>query len=144
MPPTTWQQFEDAAKFFTRDGMFGTDVKGAVETEYLATLGRLMAESHASMRDDFGITVPETYGGSGLDLGKATPCALERVGDGVEQRRDVAGEVYVDHLGPERRVAVKVMHRECTCSNVLTCDCSKFGILNLNNADLFSHELLQW
>lgn len=38
VPPTTWQQFDDAAKFFTRDGMYGTDVKGAVETEFLATL----------------------------------------------------------------------------------------------------------
>jgi multiple sugar transport system substrate-binding protein len=36
--PTTWKQFEDTAKFFTRDGMYGTDVKGAVETEWLATL----------------------------------------------------------------------------------------------------------
>jgi multiple sugar transport system substrate-binding protein len=38
VPPTTWQQFSDAAQFFTRDGMYGTDVKGAVETEFLATL----------------------------------------------------------------------------------------------------------
>jgi ABC-type glycerol-3-phosphate transport system substrate-binding protein len=37
-PPTTWQQFQDAAEFFTKDGMYGTDVKGAVETEFLATL----------------------------------------------------------------------------------------------------------
>jgi len=38
VPPTTWQQFADAAQFFTKDGMYGTDVKGAVETEFLATL----------------------------------------------------------------------------------------------------------
>jgi ABC-type glycerol-3-phosphate transport system substrate-binding protein len=37
-PPKTWQQFADAAQFFTKDGMYGTDVKGAVETEFLATL----------------------------------------------------------------------------------------------------------
>jgi ABC-type glycerol-3-phosphate transport system substrate-binding protein len=36
--PTTWEEFTDAAEFFTGDGMYGTDVKGAVETEYLATL----------------------------------------------------------------------------------------------------------
>jgi len=36
--PTTWQQFADAAQFFTGKGLYGTDVKGAVETEYLATL----------------------------------------------------------------------------------------------------------
>lgn len=36
-PPTTWQQFQDTAVFFTRDdGLYGTDVKGAVETEWLA------------------------------------------------------------------------------------------------------------
>jgi len=34
--PTTWKQYRDMAEFFTKDGMFGTDVKGAVETEYLA------------------------------------------------------------------------------------------------------------
>ena len=41
-PPTTWKTFQDAAKFFTRVGkdgvvdLYGTDVKGKVETEYLA------------------------------------------------------------------------------------------------------------
>lgn len=36
-PPTTWQQFEDAAVFFTRGAdLYGTEVKGAVETEWLA------------------------------------------------------------------------------------------------------------
>ena len=39
-PPTTWQQYADAAAFFTKDGMYGTAVKGAVETEYLATLSQ--------------------------------------------------------------------------------------------------------
>ncbi|WVT82551.1 sugar ABC transporter substrate-binding protein [Pengzhenrongella phosphoraccumulans] len=38
-PPTTWQQFQDAAEFFTRaPTLYGTDVKGAVETEWLATV----------------------------------------------------------------------------------------------------------
>lgn len=42
-PPTDWQQFEDMAAFFTQDtdgdgttDIYGTDVKGAVETEWLA------------------------------------------------------------------------------------------------------------
>jgi ABC-type glycerol-3-phosphate transport system substrate-binding protein len=42
-PPTDWQQFTDVAKFFTRDtdgdgtiDLYGTDVKGGVETEWLA------------------------------------------------------------------------------------------------------------
>lgn len=34
--PKTWQQYQDISAFFTKDGMFGTDVKGGVETEYLA------------------------------------------------------------------------------------------------------------
>lgn len=47
LPPTTWQQYADVAKFFTRDtdgdgqtDLYGTDVKGAVETEWLATLSQ--------------------------------------------------------------------------------------------------------
>ena len=43
-PPTTWEQYTDIAEFFTRDtdgdgaiDLYGTDVKGAVETEWLAT-----------------------------------------------------------------------------------------------------------
>lgn len=42
-PPTDWQQFQDMAAFFTQDtdgdgttDLYGTDVKGAVETEWLA------------------------------------------------------------------------------------------------------------
>jgi ABC-type glycerol-3-phosphate transport system substrate-binding protein len=42
-PPTTWQEFTDLARFFTRDtdgdgvvDFYGTDVKGGVETEWLA------------------------------------------------------------------------------------------------------------
>jgi multiple sugar transport system substrate-binding protein len=35
--PTTWEQFQDVAQFFTRGTtLYGTDVKGAVETEWLA------------------------------------------------------------------------------------------------------------
>ncbi|MFD5278414.1 ABC transporter substrate-binding protein [Pseudarthrobacter sp. NPDC058362] len=34
--PTTWKQYQDISEFFTRDGMYGTDVKGGVETEWLA------------------------------------------------------------------------------------------------------------
>ncbi|MBE1875970.1 sugar ABC transporter substrate-binding protein [Myceligenerans sp. TRM 65318] len=46
-PPTTWEQYRDAAEFFTRDtdgdgeiDLYGTDVKGAVETEWLATVSQ--------------------------------------------------------------------------------------------------------
>lgn len=35
--PKTWEQFQDVAQFFTRGTkLYGTDVKGAVETEWLA------------------------------------------------------------------------------------------------------------
>lgn len=47
VPPTTWEQYRDAAEFFTRDtdgdgaiDLYGTDVKGAVETEWLATVSQ--------------------------------------------------------------------------------------------------------
>ncbi len=38
VPPTTWQQYRDVAKFFNRpkEKLYGTAVKGAVETEWLA------------------------------------------------------------------------------------------------------------
>lgn len=46
-PPTSWEQYRDAAEFFTRDtdgdgaiDLYGTDVKGAVETEWLATVSQ--------------------------------------------------------------------------------------------------------
>ncbi|GAA1715879.1 hypothetical protein GCM10009745_75440 [Kribbella yunnanensis] len=47
VPPTTWKQYKDVAEFFTRDtngdgqtDIYGTDVKGAVETEWLATVAQ--------------------------------------------------------------------------------------------------------
>lgn len=47
VPPTTWEQYTDIAQFFTQDtngdgktDLYGTDVKGAVETEWLATLSQ--------------------------------------------------------------------------------------------------------
>ncbi|MCU1525786.1 MAG: putative transporter-binding protein [Microbacteriaceae bacterium] len=39
-PPTTWQQYTDAAAFFTKDGMYGAPLPGAVETQYLAALSQ--------------------------------------------------------------------------------------------------------
>lgn len=43
VPPTTWQQYRDVAEYFSETadgGLYGTDVKGAVETEWLATLAQ--------------------------------------------------------------------------------------------------------
>lgn len=53
-PPTNWQQFTDVAKFFTRPNrkLYGTDVKGAVETEWLAHV--LQAGSPGVVLDDSG------------------------------------------------------------------------------------------
>lgn len=52
-PPTDWQQFNDAATFFTRGSdLYGTDVKGAVETEFLAHV--LQAGSPGVVLDDAG------------------------------------------------------------------------------------------
>lgn len=38
--PTNWQQYSDVAAFFTKDGMYGAPLPGAVETQYLATLSQ--------------------------------------------------------------------------------------------------------
>lgn len=35
-PPATWQQWRDMAKFFTKDGMYGTNVIGATSEEWMA------------------------------------------------------------------------------------------------------------
>jgi multiple sugar transport system substrate-binding protein len=58
-PPTNWQEFMDAAIFFTRDtngdgtpDLYGTDVKGGVETEWLATV--LQAGSPGVVLDNSG------------------------------------------------------------------------------------------
>jgi multiple sugar transport system substrate-binding protein len=59
-PPKTWQEFQDAAEFFTKDGLFGTDVKGAVETEYLATLLQAGAKDMVLTSDgDANLDTPE-------------------------------------------------------------------------------------
>lgn len=39
-PPATWQQYSDVAAFFTKDGMYGTGLPGAEETQYLSTLSQ--------------------------------------------------------------------------------------------------------
>ncbi|GAA4288947.1 extracellular solute-binding protein [Georgenia daeguensis] len=58
-PPTTWEEYRDVAKFFTQDtdgdgatDLYGTDVKGAVETEWLATV--LQAGADGMVLDEDG------------------------------------------------------------------------------------------
>lgn len=54
VPPTTWQQYRDVAKFFNRpsEKLYGTAVKGAVETEWLAYI--LQAGSPTVVLDKSG------------------------------------------------------------------------------------------
>lgn len=61
-PPATWEQYLDVAAFFTQDtdgdgavDLYGTDVKGAVETEWLALV--LQAGAADMVLDDRGNVV---------------------------------------------------------------------------------------
>jgi multiple sugar transport system substrate-binding protein len=61
-PPTTWEEYADVAAFFTQDtdddgavDLYGTDVKGAVETEWLALV--LQAGAEHTVLDDAGNVV---------------------------------------------------------------------------------------
>ena len=54
-PPATWQQWRDMAKFFTRDGMYGTDVKGMFSEEWMAHV--LQAGSPGVIVDDDGSVI---------------------------------------------------------------------------------------
>jgi multiple sugar transport system substrate-binding protein len=58
-PPTDWQQFQDMAAFFTQDtdgdgtpDLYGTDVKGAVETEWLAHVAQAGSPGMVLDEDD--------------------------------------------------------------------------------------------
>jgi ABC-type glycerol-3-phosphate transport system substrate-binding protein len=58
--PTDWEQYRDVAEFFTRDtdgdgqvDLYGTDVKGAVETEWLATVSQA-GEEHMVLDAESG------------------------------------------------------------------------------------------
>lgn len=77
IPPTTWQQYEDVAEFFTRDidgdgqtDLYGTDVKGAVETEWLATLSQagekdmvIDADGSSTLGDKASLEALDFYSG---------------------------------------------------------------------------------
>lgn len=67
--PTTWEQYNDAAEYFNEAGKgtyYGTDVKGAVETEWLATL--LQAGEKTMVVDTAGtVTLDSAASLSALD-----------------------------------------------------------------------------
>lgn len=70
-PPTTWQEYYDAAEYFHGAGggdLYGADVKGAVETEWLATLSQtgeetmvVDAEGNISLDDDNSLAALDFY-----------------------------------------------------------------------------------
>jgi ABC-type glycerol-3-phosphate transport system substrate-binding protein len=74
VPPTTWEQYRDAAEFFTRDtdgdgaiDLYGTDVKGAVETEWLATVSQA-GEEHMVLDASSGeVTIDDAAHKEALD-----------------------------------------------------------------------------
>ncbi|MBE6474790.1 MAG: extracellular solute-binding protein [Actinomyces succiniciruminis] len=71
VPPTTWEQYRDAAEYFFNAGdgeFYGTDVKGAVETEWLATLSQtgeevmvVDDEGNVSLGDDNSLSALDFY-----------------------------------------------------------------------------------
>jgi len=73
-PPTTWEQYTDIAKFFTQDtdgdgqvDLYGTDVKGAVETEWLATLSQA-GESDMVVGEDGSVSLGDAESLQALDF----------------------------------------------------------------------------
>ncbi|WP_258368927.1 sugar ABC transporter substrate-binding protein [Curtobacterium sp. MCPF17_046] len=66
-PPTTWEQYQDEAEFFTKDGMYGTATKGAVETEYLAALSQA-GEKDMVVDDKGNVTLGDAASLKALDF----------------------------------------------------------------------------
>ncbi|KQR81962.1 sugar ABC transporter substrate-binding protein [Arthrobacter sp. Leaf337] len=64
--PTTWKQYQDISEFFTKDGMYGTDVKGAVETEWLAHV--LQAGSAAVLDENNNVIIDNAAHKEALDF----------------------------------------------------------------------------
>jgi len=74
-PPATWEEYRDVAEFFTRDtdgdgqtDLYGTDVKGAVETEWLATVSQA-GEEHMVLDAESGeVTIDDAEHLEALDF----------------------------------------------------------------------------
>lgn len=73
-PPTTWEQYKDAAEFFTRDtdgdgetDLYGTDVKAAVETEWLATVSQAGEEHMVLDAETNEVTIDDEAHKAALD-----------------------------------------------------------------------------
>ena len=65
-PPATWDEYLEVAEFFSRDGMHGTDVKGGVETEWLALVLQAGAE-HMVLDGDGNVIVNDAHHKAALD-----------------------------------------------------------------------------
>ena len=72
--PTTWEQYRDVAEFFTQDtdgdgaiDLYGTDVKGAVETEWLATVSQAGEEDMVLNADSGEVTIDDAAHKEALD-----------------------------------------------------------------------------
>ena len=75
VPPTTWEQYRDVAEFFTRDtdgdgqtDLYGTDVKGAVETEWLATVSQAGEEQMVLDAETGDVTIDDADHLAALDF----------------------------------------------------------------------------
>lgn len=74
-PPATWEQYKDVAEFFTRDtdgdgaiDLYGTDVKGAVETEWLATVSQAGEEHMVLNAETNEVTIDDEAHKAALDF----------------------------------------------------------------------------
>lgn len=74
-PPTTWEEYADMAEFFTRDtdgdgaiDLYGTDVKGAVETEWLATVSQAGEQNMVLDSETGEVTIDDAEHQEALDF----------------------------------------------------------------------------
>ncbi|GAB3095439.1 extracellular solute-binding protein [Isoptericola nanjingensis] len=72
-PPTTWDEYREVAEFFTQDtdgdgavDLHGTDVKGAVETEWLSLVLQAGAKN-VVLDDDGRIVIDDAFHKAALD-----------------------------------------------------------------------------
>jgi len=65
--PTTWQQYSDIAKFFTKGSLYGTGLPGAVETQYLSTLSQAGEKSMVLNPAGTASTLGDSYSVKALD-----------------------------------------------------------------------------
>jgi ABC-type glycerol-3-phosphate transport system substrate-binding protein len=74
-PPADWEQYRDVAEYFTQDtdgdgtiDLYGTDVKGAVETEWLATVSQAGGESMVLDPSTGAVTIDDAAHKEALDF----------------------------------------------------------------------------